>query len=229
MANSSVLAQRDPFKSDQVYDALRHRIRTLELAPGIPLRKEEIAAEFGVSRAPVSDAISRLAEEGLVEVYPQHGSFVAQLRAENIREGMFIRMALEVEVARRAAQLRDAALSSYLRDNIAGQEDSLASGNLPKLYALDEDMHTSLFSTIDMPKRAGKILEAARSALDRLGHITYHGEGRPEATVREHRCIVDAVLTGDPEFAASAMRAHLNAFYAVVETKLQMLDETIVP
>ncbi len=214
---------RDPFKGDQVYTALRQRIMAMALEPGAPLRKEEIAAEFNVSRAPVSDAIARLAEDGLVDVYPQYGSFVAQLRSRDVREGLFIRIALEVEVVRQATALDDAALVTVLTDNIAAQEAALAAGDLDTLYALDEAMHEALFAAIDRP-RAGKILEAARAPLDRMRQIVLPLADRPQATVREHRWIVEAVQSGDPEFAAAAMRAHLHALSASMESQLSALD-----
>src|SRR5207342_1467598 len=88
-------------KADRVYQDLRRRIRELTLPPGAPLRKEEIALALGVSRAPVSEAIARLADEALVDVFPQHGSFVAPIRAADVRESMFIRTALEIEAIRR--------------------------------------------------------------------------------------------------------------------------------
>src|SRR5436190_1125461 len=71
----------DRSKAERVYRELRRRIRELALPPGAPIRKEEIALEMGVSRAPVSEAIARLADEALVDVFPQHGSFVAPIRA----------------------------------------------------------------------------------------------------------------------------------------------------
>src|SRR4051812_28590773 len=88
---------QDQSKAERVYSALRRRIRELALPPGAPLRKEEIALEMGVSRAPVSEAIARLAEEALVDVFPQHGSFVSPIRAQDVLESLFIRTALEVE------------------------------------------------------------------------------------------------------------------------------------
>src|SRR6516164_6610043 len=103
---------RDPSKTERVYSALRRRIRELDLPPGAPLRKEEIAAELSVSRAPVSEAIARLAEEGLVEVFPQHGSFVAPIRSVEVRESLFIRTALETEAMRRLAPLAGADLGA---------------------------------------------------------------------------------------------------------------------
>src|ERR1051326_1885174 len=96
-----IVDERDISKTDRVYEVLRRRIRELALAPGAPLRKEEIALELGVSRAPVSDAISRLAEEGLIDVFPQHGRFVALIRSSDVRESLFVRTALEVEAMRR--------------------------------------------------------------------------------------------------------------------------------
>ena len=79
MSNAAV-ELRETSKAERVYEHLRRGIRELTLPPGAPLRKEELALELGVSRAPVSEAIARLAEEGLVEVFPQHGSFVAPKR-----------------------------------------------------------------------------------------------------------------------------------------------------
>src|SRR5258708_30187899 len=110
MTVPSVLAGvdfRDRSKCDRVYGDLRRRIRELALPPGAPLRKEEIAVSLGVSRAPVSEAIARLADEGLVDVFPQHGSFVAPIRAADVRESLFIRTALETEAMRRVAQRGD--------------------------------------------------------------------------------------------------------------------------
>jgi GntR family transcriptional regulator, rspAB operon transcriptional repressor len=223
MSVTEMSSARDPLKTDRVYEALRHRICTLEFAPGAPIRKEEIAAEFGVSRAPVNDAIAKLAEEGLVDVFPQHGSFVAQLRAEDVREGLFIRIALEVEAIRRAAALRDDALNAELQANIAAQEAALAADNLDELYRLDQAMHKIISAAVSSP-RTEKILDAARAPLDRMSQIVYPMEGRPQTTVREHRAIVDAIASGDPHFAAAAMRAHLTAFLTVVEAQLETLD-----
>src|SRR5580698_7459252 len=122
---------REASKAERVYDSLRRRIRELALPPGEPLRKEEIALELGVSRAPVSEAIARLAEEGLVEVFPQHGSFVAPIRAADVREALFVRTALETEALRRLAPVATAELLAALDDNIARQAQALAAADLP--------------------------------------------------------------------------------------------------
>lgn len=111
---------RDPLKTDLVYTALRAGIRDRDLPPGAALRKDELAPEFGVSRVPIGEAIARLADEGLVEVFLQHGSFVAPIRSSAVREGLFIRIGLETEAMREAARAADPSLIAALDDSLAG-------------------------------------------------------------------------------------------------------------
>ena len=82
--------------AQKVYLSLKEAILTLTFAPGEILRKPEICAELGVSRSPVAEAVARLASESLVDVVPQAGTFVARFSMEEIREGAFLREALEV-------------------------------------------------------------------------------------------------------------------------------------
>lgn len=210
---------RDGLKTDRVYGILRRRIRDLELPPGAPLRKEELAVEFGVSRAPINEAIARLAEEGLVEVFPQHGSFVAEIRARDVREGLFIRMGLEVQAMRQVAALGSAELQAALDANIEGQAEALRASDLQRFYELDEGLHALIFDAIDYP-RARHFLDSARAQLDRVRRLALPAEGRPEATLAEHRRLVEAVRMGDPDFAGVAMRAHLSAVMETVERQL---------
>jgi DNA-binding GntR family transcriptional regulator len=223
MTQQPVAANSDTSKAERVYRELRRRIRELTLPPGSPLRKEEIALEMGVSRAPVSEAITRLADEALVDVFPQHGSFVAPIRAGDVRESLFIRTALEVEAIRRVTQAADPELSAELQTNLAGQADALAVGDLALFYDLDEAMHAAIFAALEAP-RAMRLLDAARAPLDRPRRLGLPEAGRPEATLAEHRRIVDAIASGDPEFAAAAMRAHLTQVARSVERELEGIE-----
>ncbi|HVN00638.1 MAG TPA: GntR family transcriptional regulator [Caulobacteraceae bacterium] len=220
---SPTASPQDPSKAERVYRELRRRIRELALPPGAPLRKEEIALELGVSRAPVSEAITRLADEALVDIFPQHGSFVAPIRAEDVRESLFIRTALEVEGIRRVTLTADADLMARLEDNLAAQAAALQSGDLVLFYDLDEALHAAIFSALKAP-RALRLLDAARAPLDRPRRIGLPEAGRPEATLAEHRRMVDAIASGDPEFAAAAMRAHLAMVARSVERELTQIE-----
>lgn len=218
-----IVDERDISKTDRVYEVLRRRIRELALAPGAPLRKEEIALELGVSRAPVSDAISRLAEEGLIDVFPQHGSFVALIRSSDVRESLFVRTALEVEAMRRLAPVANLQTLAVLDANIAAQVDALAKGNLEHFYDLDEALHAAMFGAIETP-RALRLLEAARAPLDRVRRLALPDQGRPEQTLAEHRALVEAIRSGDGEYAAAAMRAHLTMVGRAIELKLPEIE-----
>ncbi len=213
----------DESKSARVYRELRRRIRELTLPPGAPLRKEEIALELGVSRAPVSEAIARLADEALVDVFPQHGSFVAPIRAADVRESMFIRTALEVEAIRRATKVADTNLLSQLEQNLKEQAAALHAGDLALFQDLDETLHAVIFSAIGTP-RALRMLEAARAPLDRPRRLALPEEGRARATYLEHCRLVETIRTGDAEFAGAAMRVHLAMVARSIETALQQID-----
>ena len=212
----------DGSKAERVYAHLRRRIRELGLPPGAPIRKEEIALGLGVSRAPVSEAIARLAEEGLVEVFPQHGSFVAPIRAADVRESLFIRTALETEAMRRLAPIADARLVARLEANLVDQQNALAAGDLPQFYDLDESLHSQLFAAVENP-RALRLLDAARAPLDRVRRLALPEPGRPESTLAEHRRLVDSVASGDPELAAAAMRVHLSMVGRSIDRELSKL------
>ena len=215
---------RETSKAERVYEHLRRRIRELALPPGAPLRKEELALELGVSRAPVSEAIARLAEEGLAEVFPQHGSFVTPIRAADVRESLFIRTALETEAMRRLAAAVDDAFMARLDENIALQAEALADSDLARFYDLDEALHGLLFAAVESP-RATRLLDAARAPLDRVRRLALPEPGRPEATFAEHLRLVEAVRSGDAEFAASAMRVHLAMVGRTVERELSKMEE----
>ncbi|HZZ34926.1 MAG TPA: GntR family transcriptional regulator [Caulobacteraceae bacterium] len=223
MSSSPVPFDPDQSKAERVYQDLRRRIRELTLPPGAPLRKEEIALALGVSRAPVSEAIARLADEALVDVFPQHGSFVAPIRAQDVRESLFIRTALEVEAIRRVAQHVNAELIARLEDNLAAQQVALKAGDFATFYDLDEALHAAIFSALESP-RAQRLLDAARAPLDRPRRIALPEEGRPEETFAEHRRLVDAIRSQDPEFAAAAMRAHLAMVAKAVERDLAEVE-----
>ena len=213
----------DQSKADRVYVELRRRIRELTLPPGAPLRKEELALELGVSRAPVSEAIGRLADEALVDVFPQHGSFVAPIRSDDVRESLFIRTALEVEAIRRVTQQASPALIDLLEANLAAQAAALAAGDLAQFYDLDEALHATIFAALQSP-RAVRLLDAARAPLDRPRRLTLPETGRAEATFGEHRRLVDAIISGDPEYAAAAMRAHLSTVARTIERQLAQIQ-----
>ena len=101
--------------SDQVYEALKKAIVSLRLPPGTSISENRICRQIGVSRSPVRSAIIRLVEDGLIEVFPQKGSFVAPIKLSAVRSNHFIRKALELAVLQRCAQAWSSELAAQSR------------------------------------------------------------------------------------------------------------------
>ncbi|HET8585462.1 MAG TPA: GntR family transcriptional regulator [Casimicrobiaceae bacterium] len=200
----------------QILDRLRERIVSLDLPPGIVLQRAEIAAGFGVSQTPVRDALMRLEEEGLVDVYPQHKTVVSRIDLARARQAHFLRRAIELEVARTLATQRDGALVKRLRATIAHQRMALAAGDYPEFVAGDQAFHRAMYEAAEVPglwedvrRRSGHI--------DRLRRLHLPAEGKGEAIVRDHARIVDAIAKGDAETAQKRVREHLSGTLAHVD------------
>src|SRR6516165_10817411 len=101
--------------STQVHAVLRSDIIAGRLAPRAMLSEQEIAAGFGISRTPVREAMIKLAEEGLVEIFPQYGSFVAPIKLRDVFDSQFVREALECAAVDKAIDRLDAPQDHALR------------------------------------------------------------------------------------------------------------------
>lgn len=213
----------DHSKAERVYRDLRRGIRDLELSPGSRLDKNELSKKYGVSRAPLSEAIARLANEGLVEVFPQSGSFVAAIRTKDIRDSMLIRTALEVEAARRASQYATVALLAELGENIEQQSAAIRAKDWATLDDLDEAFHIQIMKAVNSP-RALQLLDTTRAVLDRPRYHALPLYGRPNDSVAEHHRILDAIKTGDAELAGAAMRIHLRMVARAIESEIAKFE-----
>src|SRR5271169_6687110 len=145
-------------KAEQVYGAVKEAILSGVLEPGAPIDKLALCDRLGVSRFPVSAAISRLAFERLVLVEPQHGSFVARISADDVRERLFIRRALESEIAAEAARRLDLAGRTALEENLSEAAKAAEASNRPRFYALDVGLHAALTAHLGLD-RSGEILD----------------------------------------------------------------------
>jgi len=90
---------------DQIYLLVRKAIVTGKISPGSPINEVEIATRLGISRTPVREAVKKASDEGLVDVFAQNGTFVADISRKQVEEAYIIRIALELESIRRAASV----------------------------------------------------------------------------------------------------------------------------
>jgi DNA-binding GntR family transcriptional regulator len=202
------MRERADSKAEQAYDAVKEAILSGALEPGQPIDKAALCGSLGVSRFPVSAALSRLAFEGLVVVEPQHGSFVARLSAADTRERLFIRGALEGEIAAEAARRLSDAGRVALEQNLREAAIAAESVDRPRFYALDVGFHAALSAHLGLG-RSGEILDGVRAHLERVRRLLTAPPGRMQATIAEHAAVVEEIRARDPEKARAAMAAHL--------------------
>ncbi len=131
-------------KADAVYGELKEAILSGALEPGSLIDKTELCEKLQVSRFPVSAAVSRLAYDRLVDVAPQHGSFVARISLKDARERLFIRSALEGEIAAEAARRMSRADKDALAANLRQEVAAVAARDRAAFYALDVAFHQIL-------------------------------------------------------------------------------------
>ena len=204
----SVTKARRSSKAEDVYRDIKESILSGVLEPGGAIDKLALCERLGVSRFPVSSAISRLAYERLVTIEPQHGSFVAKISVDDVRERLMVRRALESEVAAQAAARMPAAGVEALERNLRSQQAVVESGDIAGFYALDVEFHRLLPSLLALDHCA-EILDGLRSHLERVRRLLLSPPGRLPMTLLEHGAILEAVSRGDGEGARAAMHHHL--------------------
>lgn len=202
------MRERANSKAGQVYEAVKEAILSGELEPGQAIDKLALCERLGVSRFPVSAAISRLAFERLVRIEPQHGSFVAPISAESVREHLFVRRALEGEIAAEAARRLDEDGRADLAANLAQAEEAARSGDRGLFYELDVGFHALLTQHLGL-HHAEEMLDGVRQQLERPRRMLMNPPGRMQQTIAEHRALLAAIEARQPEAARAALCAHL--------------------
>jgi GntR family transcriptional regulator, rspAB operon transcriptional repressor len=200
----------------RVYQTLRQAILSLEYRPGEILRKPEICEALGVSRSPVADAVARLQAEGLVDVVPQAGTFVARFSMQEIREGAFLREAIELAAIERVAEIITEDQLTLLRRNLTVQAALVTDGDIPGFYAMDAAMHELLLSFTGFPRLA-QVSETAWAHVNRARQLILPVPGRIQATLAEHHSILAAIEARDPVAARAAVRSHLRQLITYLE------------
>ena len=194
--------------TDRVEKVLRAAVVGLQFEPGEFIDKALVCDRLGVSRFPVSQALGRLASEGLVEILPQRGTRAALIRLAEVAEAMLIRRALEAAVAENAARHLPEAGVAALHANLAQQEGAVSRGDRVGFHQLDLAFHELLVAGLGLT-RVGAVIE--RSGQRRPGSPTPLLAAPPCLDARRASGLVAAIEARDPEAARRAMEAHLDA------------------
>jgi len=202
--------------SARVYHVLKDAILSLGYRPGEILRKSEICDALGVSRTPVAEAIAKLANEGLVDVVPQAGTFVARFSMDEIREGAFLREALELAAVEHVAQAITDEQIAQLQQNLQAQYQLVEADDIDGFYQKDAEMHDLIMSFTGF-KRLSRLAATSWVQVNRARRLNLPSPNRIQATIQEHQQIVTAIAARDPQAARQATRYHLRQLIKHIE------------
>jgi DNA-binding GntR family transcriptional regulator len=211
------LTERPPL-ADDVHDVLVDMLMNHTLAPGSRLNIEVLAKALGVSPTPVREALARVEAEGLVVKEPRRGYLVAPLISlEDLHSLIDFRLLIEPEAAaaaaRRATPEQRARLQELARSGGADDSNDPAVNRLGMVY--DARFHDAVAELAGNPWLRESLVRL-RSHLH-MYRLYYHAR-QGAATYVEHVIIADAIASGDPDRAATAMRDHLH-------TAIRRLDD----
>lgn len=233
----NALAKVAPLKLDrtrqsapQVFEALRELIVSVQLEPGTVLQRAELADHFGISQTPIRDALLRLGEEQLVDIFAQHATVVSRIDLSAALQAHFLRRSIELEILATLCKLPDAQhqqLMQRLNANLAEQDAALKPLDVSKLALADQAFHREMYEAA----RVGPLWNLVRRQsghVDRLRRLHLPDEGKPQAIVRDHGAIVEAIARKDAQAAEKALRQHLAGTLAFVDDIRQRYPDWIV-
>ena len=198
-------------------EALRERILSGDYPEGTPLRQDALAAELGVSRIPVREALRQLEVEGLVTFSPHVGAIVSTLSLDDITELFELRALLETELLKRALpnltpeimDRADAVLDAY--------DAALDQGDVAAWGELNWEFHSTLLAAAGRPLTLN-VLSMLHNQSDRYTRLQLkltHGEDRAR---HEHRAIAEAARAGNTKLATQLLRSHVeDAGHALIK------------
>lgn len=204
-----------PLLSERIRLAVADEIMGGLLPPGQQLDEVHLGARFGSSRTPVREALRQLAAAGLVEMRPRRGAIVTRVTAERIIEMFEASAEFEAMCVRLATYRMSPVERSRLMRLHHESEAMVEAGDVEAYERLNWEFHQTIYEGTHNTFLA----EEARSLRDRMAafrRAQLRESSRPRRSRHEHGEVLDAVMRGNGEEAASHMRAHmLNAAVAM--------------
>ena len=199
--------------TDRVYHRLREGILAGQYAEGEALTELGVAKELNVSRTPVREALRQLELEELVELRPNRGAIVKGISAEDIRDIYEIRSVIESMAAARAAVEATEEELNALEETLDLTQFYLDRSNYDKLQSMDGSFHQQLYEMCKS-RMLRHILTDLHNYVGRSRGASLKTEGRAQASIEEHRAILEALRARDPQLARDRMTGHVRNTYA---------------
>jgi GntR family transcriptional regulator, rspAB operon transcriptional repressor len=211
-----------------IYAELRDELVSMARHPGQPIVEKEIAAAYGVSRTPVREAVLRLADEGLIDIFPQSGTFVSRIPLAALPEAMVIRRTLEETSARLAAERATPAQIAKIDTVLKRQREVSARGDQNAFHLADEAFHAAIAEAAGLP-RLWTLVQQVKIQVDRVRRLTLPQKGRMPLLIREHAAVALAIKKHEPDEAAARMARHLDRLLRELEDLRHLNPDFFIP
>lgn len=195
---------------DYALRVLRANIISLDLEPGAKVSENELAAEMGLSRTPVREALIELGNYGIVDIYPQHGSVISKIDPARIEEAQFMRLALETAAVQMACDLAKPEQLAELEEFLQIQRMYLANHNFTMLLKMDNQFHRAIFA-ICGKMTTYALMQNMSVHFDRLRRLTVTTVKNLKV-VEDHEAILAAIRARDKAMAQDSMTVHLTRY-----------------
>lgn len=182
---------------------------SLQLVPGEVLNRLKLQQEFGLSSTPVRDALMRLEEEGLVEIYAQSATRVSLIDVDRARQSQFLRRALEQEAIETVCLSADRTVAHELKALIEAQKDVAKTGDISCFEDLDREFHRRIFEAAGV-LGLYHLVRRHSGHIDRIRRLHLPHAGKMQEIVRDHTQILRELVAGNAAEARARMRDHLS-------------------
>ncbi|MES3025748.1 MAG: GntR family transcriptional regulator [Pseudomonadota bacterium] len=212
----------------QVFEHLREMIVTLAIKPGAVLPRTQLADYFNLSLTPIREALARLEEERLVDIYPQHQTRVGNIDLTSARQAHFLRMSLELEIVSVLSQPANPALGKKLLDLVARQRSCLEAGDLENFSRLDMEFHKTLYQEAQLTD-LWTMMRSSSGNLDRLRRMHLPIVGKAQSILGQHSAIAQSIADGDAAKARDSVREHLSGTLTVLNALRDKHLDRVLP
>lgn len=208
--SSEMLEHRLP-KTMQVFTLMRDAIIAMRLPPGEAIQEKDIAAQLGLSRTPVREALLSLANQNLIIVRPNQGTLVSPIDIKLVLDGQLLRESLEPRLAKLAARFYRADYDIEFEEIIKRQRFAAANTNTSYFFSLDDEFHKLIAKCANMPE-IWLTLHGGTGHLDRVRRLAFTVEQHYESVIKEHEALYHAIKRGDETSAEELMTVNLEVY-----------------
>ena len=192
---------------DWTFRTILDNLVNLVLPPGSAVSENDVAAALGTSRTPVREAFIRLAQDGLLVVYPQKGTYVSLVDEHRVEEGRYMRLCLEMHTMELACEIRTPENLVALETNLRLQRLAVDEKKPSRFFCLDEDFHRLVFAACGK-ERIWEAIRKMSSHFDRVRMLSLHATDW-EKIIAQHHFLLEVISTRNHWKAREAVSEHL--------------------